>query len=386
MTSLQSAYQELLVSPAKLAQCARAASMPELFAELKRGWHLEHMSDENLLRALNACNRQPLELHPRLLADHWLPYRYHAGTRTLSWCLPQGRPTEPFFDQFIERCRRLPVNLLLQPKTLVQPVFNEAGDSSANAPAGFIFHISRCGSTLVSGCLAELEHTRVLSESPSLTEALLDPGLTAGERQHLLTVLLNAHSGDASEQNAVIVKWNAWDLFHWPLIRARYPQVPVLLLIRDPLEVLASHQRLAGRHMAGDPSLADVNPVFAGMLPGERFLDFRIRVLQALFEAMLTIGREPGVSVHDYTQLHAGNIAAIGRYFGVAANNEERVRIQRRMRFHAKEPDREFLPDHVQKQQAFSPHERDTVHRTLTPLYQRLLALTHSQHKEAVAC
>lgn len=386
MTNLQSAFQKLLVSPAELAQCTRAASIAELLAGLKRGWQLKHISNDSLLHALNACNRQPLALHPRLLAGHWLPYRYHAGTRTLSWCLPQGRPTEPFFDQFIARCRRLPVNQLLQPRTLVQPVLNEAGDRSANAPAGFIFHVSRCGSTLVSGCLAELEHARVLSESPSLTEALLDPGLTAGERRHLLKMLLDLHSGDPSGQNAVIVKWNAWDLFHWPLIRALYPQAPVLLLIRDPLEVLASHQRLAGRHMSGDPSLADVNPVFAGMQPGECFLDFRIRVLQALFEVMLTIGQEPGVSVLDYTQLDAWSIGAIGRYFGIAANNEERVRIQGRMRFHAKEPDREFRPDHVQKQQAFSPHERDTIHRTLTPLYQRLLALTHSPHKEAVAC
>jgi hypothetical protein len=384
MTDLRAAFRELLVSPAKLAQCANAASMAELLALLKQWWRLERLGDQQLIGELNACNRRPLDLAPEMLAPHWLPWRYHAKTQTLSWCLPQGRPTEPFFDQFIERCRQLPVNQFLQPKTALKLASGSNGHR--HTPAGFIFHVSRCGSTLVSGCLAELERARVLSESPALTDALLDPGLLPGGRGQLLEILLDSHGGDESGQKAIIVKWNAWDLFHWPLIRARYPQVPALLLIRDPLEVLASHRRLAGRHMAGDPSLAGVNPVFAGMLPGERFPDFRIRVLRALFEAMLEISREPGVSIMDYTLLNAERIRSIGRYFGVTASDDEHARIRRRMQFHAKEPGREFRPDQAQKQQAFNSRERDTINQTLTPLYRRLLTLTHSQPKEAVAC
>ncbi|HEX7028116.1 MAG TPA: sulfotransferase family protein, partial [Gammaproteobacteria bacterium] len=213
MTDLRAAFRELLVSPAKLAQCANATSMTELFALLKRWWQLEHLSDQRLIDELNACNRQPLDLDPEMLATHWLPWRYHAKTQTISWCLPRGRPTEPFFDQYIERCRQLPVNQFLQPKTALQQTLDNIGHRQT--PAGFIFHVSRCGSTLVSGCLAELQRTHVLSESPLLTEALLDHDRNDGERLRLLQTLLNLQTRRLPASAAVIVKWNAWDLFHW---------------------------------------------------------------------------------------------------------------------------------------------------------------------------
>lgn len=386
MTNLQAAFEELLVSPAKLAQCVQTASVSELLTLLKNWWHREHVSDESLLEELNICNRQPLDLNPWALASRWLPYRYHAATRTISWCLPQGRPTEPFFDQFIERCRRLSANQFLQPKTALAPLLIKTNSQPTSAPAGFIFHISRCGSTLVSGCLAELENTGVYSEPPLLTEVLLDTNLTGDERRKFLGVLLDLQTRWLPAPNAVVVKWNAWDLFHWPLIRALYPQVPVLLLIRNPVEVLASHRHLSGRHMAGDPSLAGLNPAFAGMRAHESPLDFRIRVLYSLFEAMNGICEEPGVMTVDYAQLSTEEILAISRHFGIRIENEDYLRIQQRMQFHSKEPNREFWPDSLEKRQQFSAPERDKIDQNLNPLYERLLRFTSLQLTGAVAC
>lgn len=386
MINLQTAFQELLVSPAKLAQCTQAASVPELFARLKRWWQREHVSDEHLLSELNACNRQPLNLDPWALAAHWLPYRYHAGSRTVFWCLPQGRPAEPFFDQFIERCRQLPVNQFLRPQTTLAQLLAKTDNSRTCAPAGFIFHISRCGSTLVSGCLAELERSHVLSESPLLTEVLLDPGLAAGERRQLLKTLLDLQNPRLPESKAVVIKWNAWDILQWPLIRALYPETPVLLLVRNPVEVLASHQHLVGRHMAGDRSLAALNPAFAGMRANESPLDFRIRVLHSLLEAMNGVCEQPGVMVADYAQLNPEQIRAIGLHFSIPANNRDYLRVQQRTGFHAKALDREFHPDSRHKQQQFSAQERDKIHRELDPSYRRLLTFTSPQLKEAAAC
>lgn len=382
MTDLLPAFKELLVSPERLQHCMQAASMPQLCGLLRRWWG-ERMTDGELLAGLESCNRQVLEMDAMTLAGRWLPYGYHPRSGAVAWCLPQGRATTPFFDQFIERCRGLAVNQLLRPRTALAQV---PGMRSAGlaAPAGFIFHVSRCGSTLVSGCLSELEHAAVLSESPLLTEVLLDPALHAERRRELLPALLDMQRRGLSAASA-IVKWNAWDLFHWPLIRTLYPRVPVLLLFRDPVEVLASHRNRSGRHMSGDPSLAAVHPVFEGMREGEDMLDFRIRVLYALYEAAAGICDEPGVMAVDYARLDAETIRAISRHFGSVPRGDEYTRMQQRMRFHSKEPRRDFRPDSAEKQRGFSASERARIERSLRSPYQRLSAFARAQ-VAGVAC
>jgi hypothetical protein len=382
MTDLLPAFKELLVSPPKLELCARAASMQELFDLLRRWWG--ERTERELLAGLEACNRQVLDFDAMALAGRWLPYACHPRTGAVSWCLPRGRANTPFFDQYVEHCRGMTANQLLRPKTALArfPVVHDA--ASLEAPAGFIFHVSRCGSTLVSGCLSEIERIAVLSESPLLTEVLLDPGLSAQRRRELLPALLELQRRGLSAASAV-VKWNAWDLMYWPLIRALYPKVPVLLLFRDPVEVLASHRIQAGRHMSGDPSLAAVHPVFAGMTAGEDVPGFRIRVLHALYEAAAAVCNDPGVMAVDYAQLDPATIRAVSRHFGIVPRADEYARMQQRMQFHSKEPRREFRPDGPEKQRGVGSIERARIERTLGPLYRGLLARTRVQTMEA-AC
>lgn len=383
MTNLAPAFQELLVSPAKLELCVRAASMTELF-DLFRRWWGERMTDRDLMTGLEACNRQVLELDAGVLAGHWVPYGYHSRTGAVSWCLPRGRATMPFFDQFVEHCRGLTVNQLLRPRTALARVAGAREAAGLAVPAGFIFHVSRCGSTLVSGCLSELAGAAVLSESPLLTEVLLDTGLSVERRRELLPVLLDLQRRGLSAASA-IVKWNAWDLIHWPLIRELYPDVPVLLLFRNPVEVLASHRHQAGRHMSGDPSLAALHPVFTGMSEGEDMTGFRSRVLHALYEAAAGMCEAPGVMAVDYTQLNAEQIRAISLHFGIAPRGDEYARMQRRMRFHSKELQRGFRPDSLQKRGEFGGLERGRIERLVGPLYRRLLSSsTRSPIAEAV--
>jgi hypothetical protein len=370
--NLLPAFKELLVSPARLQLCMRAASITQVFDLLRRWWGAR-LSDRELLPGLEACNRSVLELDAASLAGHWVPYAYHSRTRAISWCLPQGRATMPFFDQFIEHCRGLAVNQILRPRTALAYVPGARDVAGLADPAGFIFHVSRCGSTLVSGCLSELARAAVLSESPLLTEVLLDPALSAERRRELLPALLELQRRGLAAPSA-IVKWNAWDLVHWPLIRSLYPRVPVLLLFRNPLEVLASHRNQAGRHMSGDPSLAVVHPAFTGMSPGEDMLDFRIRVLHALYESAASVCGDAGVMAVDYTQLDAEKMQAISRHFGIVPHSDEFVRMRQRMKLHSKQPQCDFRSDGAQKRREFNAADRARIDRAMEPLYRRLLS------------
>jgi hypothetical protein len=369
-------YQALVTSPAQLALCRDVTSVPQLLALLKQLWQRPDLSDEQMLVQLRESNQQPVELAGDVLAQSWIPYSYHARTRTVLWCLPDGHATEPFHDQFISRCRqRILLNQLIVPR--IRLPFGDL-EQTEFTPAGFVFHLSRCGSTLVSGSFAEIEQVSVLSESQLLTEFLLDATLSETEKLQCLPSFIRwqGEGGKAPDQTSglqVLIKWNAWDIFSWRLIRKLYPLIPVVLLIRNPEEILASHHRNSGRHMSGDPTLVSVHPVF-----GETkslLLDFRIGVLGALQKAMLDVSTEGGVMVMDYRQLNIAGIKRIGKPFGIAVKTEALNRIAQRMQRHSKEPERQFTPDSLKKQQVFNSFEQDRIHE-LSPTTQALLALS----------
>lgn len=365
-----SAYKKLICSPTQLAACRHIASVSQLLQQLNDLWGND-LTDDQLLSELMLCNQQVQDIDPVALSGHWLPHRYQAKHRSINWCLPQGHATEPFHDQYIERCRRLLLNQLIAPRTPLQPLLNGAAITSDIQPAGFIFHLSRCGSTLVSGCLAELHNTHVLSESQLLTEILLDDSLSETEKQHLLPQLIRLQTAIFPGRDKVIVKWNAWDIFFWPLIRKVYPQVPVIFLTRNPVEILASHQRSAGRHMSGDKSMARLNPAFLMADTEKNILDMRINILSQLMSGMLAVNKGE-VRVVDYTQLNAEKILEIAHFFGAAVTADEYKRIEQRMSVHSKDPHRSFTDDTRQKRQLFSAAETDKINHHLHNGYQAL--------------
>ena len=106
MSDLVSAYCELISSPAQLARCQEATSVSELLSIIKHLWHQSELSDDQLLAELSQLNQQVISGDNIQLAGHWLPYRYHAKSRSIYWCLPAGHATEPFQDETISRYRQ----------------------------------------------------------------------------------------------------------------------------------------------------------------------------------------------------------------------------------------------------------------------------------------
>lgn len=377
MTDLEHNYRQLLSSPELLSSCQRTKSIPEFLTILKSVWNFPAISDDSLLGELQNLNQQIIDVNVNQLAGQWLPYRYHAKPRSISWCIPDGPAFEPFQDQTITRYRQQLINQLLSPKTSLSSLLEAHLDAPAISPTGFIFHLSRCGSTLVSGSGMELASANVLSESPPLTECLLDTSLTQDEKQKLLMLLLQLQAQAIlpfiqSDAQQLIVKWNAWDILQWPLIRSLYPQVPVIFLTRKPVEILASHQKSTGRHMAGDPAMATFDESFA-LASGENMLAMRIRVLKNLLIHMNRWCQEPGVQVIDYRQLTQKTILDVIGIFALSPTSGEREAIAARMGFNSKELSQSFSSDSDQKQLVFNTQEREQICTALMPLYDSLL-------------
>lgn len=353
---LRARYCTLVASPGAMAACRAARDLPAFLDALRALWGLPEAGDHALLAGIEQANREVLDLPAEALAGHWFPAHYRAGDLSIAWCLPGSAPTEPFLADSLDAWRQGGAAWqLLRPRTpLPQPV-------STPAPAGFILHLSRCGSTLVSGMLSELDDTVVLSESPLLTEWLLDARQDEATRRSLLPVLVALQSACFAPRSRVLVKWNAWDLFAWPTLRAAFPGVPRLLLSRDPVEILASHAREAGRHMAGDPSLASLHPVFGPPPPDTDLLGQRIAVLRELMAALAGVAVEPGSLSIDYGGLDAAGLARIREHFGLTASPAAEARIAARLSRNSKHPGLAFAPDAARKQHHFDPTTRTRI-------------------------
>jgi len=359
VSELFSAYCALISSPSQLAQCREAKTLPELLQTIKCVWNIPGIDDNRLLSELGQLNQRVIEDPSVSLAGIWLPYRYNANSRSIYWCLPDGHASEPFQDESISRYRQsVLLNNLIQPQTPLDLLTHQAVSVSKAQPAGFIFHLSRCGSTLVSGCLSELDSTNVLSESPVLTELLLDPGLTEAEQSRCLQYLINLQASVFPDRPDIVVKWNAWDIFRRELIRAVYPDLPSLFLVRNPVEILASHQLSVGRHMSGDPSLGFLNRVFevdpAKALP---VLDFRINVLSGLLAEMQSTGIGENILRLDYRQLDLVKIVEVCGCFDIPVSHAEMERIKARQAFHSKSPGLRFDRHSAGKTNPFSAEE-----------------------------
>ena len=104
------------------------------------------------------------------------------GELLLEWShFGHQRLRDPFFEGSVQRCRHKPFNRLFHHCTPITALSEWLKDRPALRPSGLIFHMSRCGSTLVSGMLASLDHNLVISEAAPIDAVVrapdADPGL-----------------------------------------------------------------------------------------------------------------------------------------------------------------------------------------------------------------
>jgi hypothetical protein len=110
------------------------------------------------------------------LGENWIPYKLVTGNGQVQchWLNTEDNKfTEPFFDETILKCKSVNSRYFTLSSVSDLLMMEEWGQSLNTAePAAFIFHISRCGSTLVSQMLATSEENIVLAEVPFFDDLL----------------------------------------------------------------------------------------------------------------------------------------------------------------------------------------------------------------------
>jgi hypothetical protein len=312
---------------------------------------------------------------------HWLPIQVTALDNQLhvDWAHFGARAlTEPFFEGSIRRALSRPFNRMFRYRMTLDDFMRHASGVPNPGPSGFIFHMSRCGSTLVSQVLAALPHTIMISEAAPV-DAIVQLSRVwsdlPAERhvEHLVAMLAVLGRRRNGAERHIFVKLDSWHALALPLFRRAFPSVPWVFLYREPVEVLVSQMRQRGMQMVAEfmsPRLYGIDDA-----DGMRAEDYCARVLNRICTSVIDNCHHGGGLLVNYRELPDAIWSRILPHFGVVYSDDEREAASRIARYDAKSPDVAFTNDTAAKQRAATDQVRAAAERQLGDIYRRLEGL-----------
>jgi len=317
----------------------------------------------------------------------WSPIRFYwrDGQPTVDWCLTDDiRFTDPFFEQTITRAMQDPFRVLFRHRTAIEALGELEAQNPAAAPSGFIYHMSRCGSTLVAQMLAALPDNVVISEAGPIDAILQanrkNPRVTDQQRSDWLRWMVGALGRRPDGKGKrLFVKLDCWQTVEMDLIRQAFPATPWIFVYRDPVEVMVSQFRQpAYWTLPGtlDPARFGMDPQSALQVPREQFCG---RVLQATLQAALDRYQKDGGLLVAYQNLPDAVWDSVGKFLGITFSSADLELMKGAAELDAKNPYYAFVPDSASKQKEASEAIRRVCEEMLNPLYQKLESCRLSQ-------
>jgi hypothetical protein len=244
-----------------------------------------------------------------------------------TWIDAEGPLTDSFFDESVRARMRRPLTRFTRREAPLE--------ADGPAPAGFIFHLSRCGSTLVSAMLTAAGF-RVIREAPAIDEILRTS--RPDWLRHVVTAF-----GDGQPY---VIKLDSWHMRRLPLFREAFPETPWMFLFRDPVEVMASHARLPGKQALPGAIPPDALGMTFQDMTGLDREEWLARVLAGICRSALA-GPE-GLFI-DYRQLPGAVRDRVAPHFGLSLSAGQVSAMQEAARVDAKRPGVEFRNDAAEK-------------------------------------
>ena len=109
-------------------------------------------------------------------------------------------------------------------------------------PTGFIFHVGRCGSTLLANMIGAHPAVRAIKEPPIISSFLARTGLGHGSgnaNDDILRTLIAAF-GRGLHSEHFVVKFTGWTAVDIERILGLFPATPAVFLWRPAIEVITS--------------------------------------------------------------------------------------------------------------------------------------------------
>ncbi|HEU4834218.1 MAG TPA: hypothetical protein VFS90_07385 [Pyrinomonadaceae bacterium] len=309
----------------------------------------------------------------------WLPVDAVVvdGRPGLLWMEMSGISlTEPFFQQTVERARKenrrerfTEFDVLLQLEKQLESV----------SPTGFIFHSSRCGSTLVANACRAVSNSIVLSEANAI-DKLIARFITDAEnsvKESLYSVFLRgvvhalAPRRDEYAQH-LFIKFACCSFSQLERIRRIWPNVPWLFLYRDPVETIVSNMRDVPPWLI-DNDRRVLSSIIGGDASEMSLEELCARTIGSLYSTAYNLANGNSMLL-NYKQLSVPVIAKVLNFFNVSLSNEELETIARTNGVYSKEASgtRAFVTDTDAKQKLASDLVREMSERWASEPYRRL--------------
>ncbi|HWV99590.1 MAG TPA: hypothetical protein VNZ64_07860 [Candidatus Acidoferrum sp.] len=312
--------------------------------------------------------------------DGWLPIRvyWRRAKLLVDWCwLGELRFTDPFFEQTVNQALSHPANLLFRRETPIEALEELAAARPGLRPNGFIFHMSRSGSTLISQMLSRLPQNLVISEASPIDTLLRsrfeDAAVTVDQRVNwlrwLVSVLGQRRQG---EQERFFIKFDCWHTLFLPLILHAFPGVPWIFVYRKPFEVLMSQHAQRGAQMIPgvlEPGLFGWDVAAVGRM---RLEEYGARVLAKICEAAVNQVRKGSGKLLNYHQLPAVVCPTLIEFWGLDCSSNDAEHMLEAARWNAKNPASLFEDDTARKSQAANEELREVAREWLDGSYRQL--------------
>jgi hypothetical protein len=291
---------------------------------------------------------------------NWIPYQLTITDQQLlfRWLsVGTHRFAEPFFEETIVRCKSHPVNATgWHSATTLDGLVQAAQESVSIAPTAFIFHVSRCGSTLLSQLLGLPERHITLSEMPLLDEILRLPcrepaiSLSSDERDAALKAVVRLMGSQRTgHETRFFIKLDSWHLLFYDTFRRLYPTVPFILLFRSPDAVIRSHQKRRGMQAVPgliEPELFGFDPTVSQHMTLDHYT---ATVLERYFQQMLAIQEaDENVYLLPYQDSGVAMLEELTTLVAMDATPAEWTAMAQRSQYHGKYPDQPFQQDVLQ--------------------------------------
>jgi hypothetical protein len=309
----------------------------------------------------------------------WTPsYSYFSGGRLiLDWCRTgRRRFTESFFGDTIDQVTCDHAALIFRHQTTVDEAKEWSRHRPAMAPAGFIFHMSRCGSTLVSQMLAALPENRVLSEPTAINAviraALLDGRIPRATLVEWLRTVVGLLGCPLDGEGRYLIKLDCWHVLALPLIVEAFPETPWIFLYRDPAQVLVSQARSPGAWTvtsALEPEIFGEKREYVLSKPRSEYLARTLGCMCAAALQHLGCGRGLLVNYDELPEFVCGRLPA---HFGMTFSPVELEAMRKVSRADAKTPEMIYSDDRQTKRQAVTSELQVLVDQWLSTSFERL--------------
>ncbi len=285
---------------------------------------------------------------------NWIPYQliYKENGWQLLWMdLQDKHIEEPFFDETIQLCRmRMKERSGYLPTSSLDFLVEAAKQIDSIPPDAFIFHVSRCGSTLLSQALATVDINIVFPEARLIDEILRakeqDPTVTEEQQERWFKsaiAIMGQKRKPADKQ--LFVKLDSWHIHFYFLLRKWYPNTPFFFLSREPNAVIASHHQRRGIHAV--PGMVN-SSILKVEVQEKHYQDFNLFTAEVLANYYKTLAdimsvNHPENTFFDYSW---GVELLLSHFFKVVQLDKSAYeKMAERLKYHSKSPGEKFSGD-----------------------------------------